>query len=777
MQKLIFNFFIAIITFSSCIVSAQQGGKLYLSSAGTGRVYDITGSAPDNVAASLPSAITSPTYYNTSRGAAVSNLAVGYDDSLPNRPLAFVNSDIIANAPILKNGVQTGLSNPVQIGGIGTNNVIGSNFGQVFGFSGKNLYRLYPTVSQLITVTGDALWNSTDSSVFASDTFYDYENSIYTIIENNNGGTYTRYIYKIALNAANTAGTASLVKVISGPVGARNATASSSTTTNVGNIRGLGYLNGFIFAVAGNGNNQALMYRVNISTGVSSYLATYNGTGFGTANIDLASVDYFIPFTFNCGAITVSGSEQFVQGKTSTRQINIPISDNYAPGNYVVNVSGPNFTTTSTSVAITPSTTNITVDAIYNGGGNDGWRNITVDLNASTTTCNVDVFIEKDSDGDGIVDTIDLDIDNDGILNDVECAVVEVASNPFSRNYAAGASSYNPITITAPVANLGFVLDFITLDNSFSLTVNGKPMTTKEIDFQTTLLQTIRFKDGSLYGSGSVPDIYQITGTAANPAVRVIINKNGVVQLFGSKSSGGPLFPLELFNGNVFNNILYNISAQNTFVLTQLLTGPTTVNGRSYGKNRFCDPDGDGISSEYDLDSDGDGCPDAGEGGQKFPNTSLITATGSLGTQVPNKNLGNTVDANGIPTVVSPIGQTVGDSQNAAVNSCVCYNDANSTGTAVPSKHGITLLQRAGVDNGNWPMNRSSAHTVLESNTKGFVITRMSTVEIQGQTTPSVIPAKITNPQEGMMVYDTTQKCLKLYDGANWSCFTTPTCP
>ena len=95
----------------------------------------------------------------------------------------------------------------------------------------------------------------------------------------------------------------------------------------------------------------------------------------------------------------------------------------------------------------------------------------------------------------------------------------------------------------------------------------------------------------------------------------------------------------------------------------------------------------------------------------------------------------------------------------------------------VATNHGITLLKRAGADNGNWPMNKLSAHTVLESNTKGFVITRMSTVDIQGQTTPSVIPAKITNPQEGMMVYDTTIGCLKIYDGTAWSCFSTPACP
>ncbi|QOW10701.1 hypothetical protein Q73A0000_10095 [Kaistella flava (ex Peng et al. 2021)] len=100
------------------------------------------------------------------------------------------------------------------------------------------------------------------------------------------------------------------------------------------------------------------------------------------------------------------------------------------------------------------------------------------------------------------------------------------------------------------------------------------------------------------------------------------------------------------------------------------------------------------------------------------------------------------------------------------VGVCGCYNDP-ATGTGADSQHGITLLQRAGADNGNWPMIRKSALTVLESNTKGFVITRMTTAQVTA----------IVAPQEGMMVYDTTLKCLKLYDGTAWSCFNTPACP
>lgn len=108
---------------------------------------------------------------------------------------------------------------------------------------------------------------------------------------------------------------------------------------------------------------------------------------------------------------------------------------------------------------------------------------------------------------------------------------------------------------------------------------------------------------------------------------------------------------------------------------------------------------------------------------------------------------------------------------------CPCFNPATS-GNGPDTKMGITLLQRAGTQNlDNWPMLRKSGHIAIESNKKGFVINRLSTVEIEGQTSPSFIAPKISNPQEGMMVYDTDLNCIKLYADGAWKCFNTPACP
>jgi len=105
-----------------------------------------------------------------------------------------------------------------------------------------------------------------------------------------------------------------------------------------------------------------------------------------------------------------------------------------------------------------------------------------------------------------------------------------------------------------------------------------------------------------------------------------------------------------------------------------------------------------------------------------------------------------------------------------------CYKPGIAdAGNTYPTKHGITALGRAGNDS-NWPMVRESAWTVLEAKTKGFVVNR---VAFTGGNPVGIAPANFV---EGMMVYDTTNNCLKVYtttDGITfgWYCMSTQACP
>ncbi|MFN8362643.1 MAG: hypothetical protein U0T85_03100 [Cloacibacterium normanense] len=120
-------------------------------------------------------------------------------------------------------------------------------------------------------------------------------------------------------------------------------------------------------------------------------------------------------------------------------------------GTYTINIIGENFNSSST-VNITSSTTSINVPLVYDGGGSSGTRTLSVNLNGSSTACSVNVVVEKDTDKDTIPDYLDLDSDNDGILDIVECpqSVVDV-------NFSV--ANGNSQTFSAPAADLGFIFD------------------------------------------------------------------------------------------------------------------------------------------------------------------------------------------------------------------------------------------------------------------------------------------------------------------------------
>lgn len=101
--------------------------------------------------------------------------------------------------------------------------------------------------------------------------------------------------------------------------------------------------------------------------------------------------------------------------------------------------------------------------------------------------------------------------------------------------------------------------------------------------------------------------------------------------------------------------------------------------------------------------------------------------------------------------------------------SIACYKPATVVTGGSDTKHGITSLQRAGTGGDNWPMVRKGAYTALEADTKGFVINRLTTAQINKIVTDG-------KAVEGMAVYDLTVNCMKIYDGTSFKCYNTPSC-
>ena len=152
--------------------------------------------------------------------------------------------------------------------------------------------------------------------------------------------------------------------------------------------------------------------------------------------------------------------------------------------------------------------------------------------------------------------------------------------------FGGGTTTY---TDTTPGG--GLVIDFATLDNSFSVQVNGVDLfvggpagSENELQFQTsgTDGQTVRFADGDIYGTDT-QQIWQLENNDGSPVVQLQINPDGTIALFGVKVDDGTLVPLELINGLTVNtaaiDAAWNDSGTNTIVIDQIITGPTNAAG------------------------------------------------------------------------------------------------------------------------------------------------------------------------------------------------------
>ncbi|KOY52904.1 choice-of-anchor A family protein [Polaribacter dokdonensis] len=309
----------------------------------------------------------------------------------------------------------------------------------------------------------------------------------------------------------------------------------------------------------------------------------------------------------------------------------------------------------------------------------------------------VGVITANDSDGDGINDSCDLDDDNDGILDTEECTVL-IGETPFQvQNGASVNFSLTPV-------GTGFVLDITKMDNSFNLTINGTSLTTEEIQFQqngTSTGQNIRFKDGALWGKNGIPQIYSYhnntTIDPSTPIVRFVIDENLDVKMYGSKVPNGPLFELELFNNNSFNNFTWNSTTDNNFIVSQEVAGPTYIFGRVYGTFKDCDVDNDGIDNDLDLDSDGDGCFDVVESGgldtnndgvadgSGFNNDGLVSgSTGTYNGLTGFETTAHSFNVNSTPTNKTiAYGNSVSFTIEATSEEATEYNNGNPVyGTA-----------------------------------------------------------------------------------------------
>ncbi|PIQ47788.1 MAG: hypothetical protein COW03_13460, partial [Cytophagales bacterium CG12_big_fil_rev_8_21_14_0_65_40_12] len=279
------------------------------------------------------------------------------------------------------------------------------------------------------------------------------------------------------------------------------------------------------------------------------------------------------------------------------------------------------------------------------------------DAAGNTSSANANVTVTGvDTDGDGFANPCDLDDDNDGILDTIECS-----SSAFF--WSDGPALQNPVNGLATSARG---------------TINGIGYTySSNVNFRTT---------GDLFGINKFPAEFAIP------------NQTSIRNDLASQNTltfDQPMTNPVLVFASIGGGPTVNIEFENDFDVLWIETGTTSVNGRvvtgkegnivlrfngtfselnfdylndetyvnfAFGADFFslCDFDEDGITNNLDLDSDNDGCVDAVEGALGL-GLAAINAEGRLIASV---------DANGVPISANG-GQGVGTSANASVD-CEC---------------------------------------------------------------------------------------------------------
>ncbi len=357
--------------------------------------------------------------------------------------------------------------------------------------------------------------------------------------------------------------------------------------------------------------------------------------------------------------------------------------------------------------------------------GPDEWQQVAGTWNSGTTSGNVvmelinltagctgnDIRIDDaslrtvttittcDTDGDGIEDSLDLDADNDGILDIVEaggtdtngdgqvdyptpgdptsmvdededglddnvddsiviCSCGSTQTGTYNAGNSSGVTGGANINggVNGNYAEMYTGGDYITVDFGTSLASGDTYTITwrRRTDYNNTGTVTVDVEESANAGSG-----YAMNGSISYTATTVgqttwqsdVINATAGTQYIRLENNGA--------NGQDFDVDAIVASVQLC----------TTTSGTPLP---LPDTDGTDNSDWLDLDSDGDGCPDALEGDGGFTYADIV-----------NDTLTGGVDGNGIPIAATSSGQGLGTSADptklSAACSTVTQDDINQT--------------------------------------------------------------------------------------------------
>jgi hypothetical protein len=334
-----------------------------------------------------------------------------------------------------------------------------------------------------------------------------------------------------------------------------------------------------------------------------------------------------------------------------------------------------------------------------------------------------------DFDEDGILNDLDLDDDNDGILDSVECAGTETleylggsmtstgyswdpksgvtsgmefSSSPFSHNGMSIYKDAREAEVLSNTVNATFFQDGQGIDGvlgTLDVSTDMASYTTTTNSIITT--NVIRMADFDADTMAFTIELWAESGKITDTA-DLNITTTGDATLSSAVDLGSGVFSFDFNNATDHHNssITFSSNGDDNLIRIRfiLLVNPNFAGDRisfdNIRVNNACiDTDNDGIANYLDSDSDNDGCPDALEGDSSF-SLSILS----------NEILSGAVSTRGIPILVdSTSGQGIGSSIDATLKSDQCvivstiidhntiFEDSTATGNVVINDNGVAM--------------------------------------------------------------------------------------
>lgn len=351
------------------------------------------------------------------------------------------------------------------------------------------------------------------------------------------------------------------------------------------------------------------------------------------------------------------------------------------------------------------------------------------------------IMFTQDYDGDGVSNLNDLDDDNDGILDLNEGIICQVTNANFNQgNYGGNPPGWTgsgpgwraggPYPSYHPT-NEGVGRTYLERDReNATLTHNTVINGVNEyayIDVRLIIRENT-FGGNTSYGNGGeiALDIYfggvryaRVHSYEEEPYdFSPIIYYNGATgnknRIRNGYMNGNPRLA-NYANSESFRIFLPNTVPNSGQLVLQYLPNYLNnahVNGDDISIYSVCvmtaqDYDSDSIPDFLDLDSDGDGCPDAIEGNDNYLNSNMVASGLDGGNNTTNytgfyyqgvdDNLGNNVDVNGVPNTDGNLStddsQSAGTSANIAINSCQQYINFDGVDDYIQAPKNFNLNQ------------------------------------------------------------------------------------